>query len=188
MKSNYRYALTAEEATEIGTAIGIEWNDVDFDPADLADGMKVELEHGSEVDERVNITNDDLEMTAQIAWVHFMEDPDYYVMLAEMEGAMDDVRTPKLHKEGKTMRRRSVYNDAPFAGELEYEREEVLDRLDAIRVDLRGLSDLIADMKLDMDDKDLAGLHRMHLALDEFLQETRIHKAYEYLIELLHTY
>jgi len=77
--------FTPEEAKEIGTAIGIDWDTVDFDENDLAAGMTVELEHGSKLGEEVNITNDDPEATAKITWAHLMEAADYYDLLAEME-------------------------------------------------------------------------------------------------------
>ncbi|KKN66704.1 hypothetical protein LCGC14_0468900 [marine sediment metagenome] len=81
--------FTSEEALQVGEEIGIDWDEVDFDPEDLADGMDVELEHGSARDERVNITGDDPATTAKIAWAHLMESPDYYDALAEMEDRLN---------------------------------------------------------------------------------------------------
>jgi len=37
--------FTPEEAYEIGEAIGIDWDAVEFDSEQLAVGMEVELEH-----------------------------------------------------------------------------------------------------------------------------------------------
>jgi hypothetical protein len=91
-----RTAFTPEEAADVGEAIGIRWDDVAFTPEDLAAGMDVELEHGTKMDERVNVTDDALGATAQIAWAHLMEDPDYYVMLDAMEQEFDGERTPEL--------------------------------------------------------------------------------------------
>lgn len=91
-----RIAFTPEEAADVGQVLGIDWDDVVFTPEDLAAGMDVELEHGTKLDERVNVTDDDVAATAQIAWAHLMEDPDYYVMLDAMEQEFDGERTPEL--------------------------------------------------------------------------------------------
>lgn len=96
-------SFTPDEAKTVGEDIGIDWNDVEFDPEDLAMGMEVELEHGSKLDERVNVTDDNLDATAQIAWAHLMEDPDYYLHLDEMEQQLDGERTPELRKEAVVM-------------------------------------------------------------------------------------
>jgi hypothetical protein len=48
-------------------------------------GMNVELEHGSKYGLLTNVTNDDLELTAQIVLAHLIEFPDYYQRLQEME-------------------------------------------------------------------------------------------------------
>lgn len=77
--------FSEDDARKIGEEIGIDWDKVDFEPKDLATGMNVELEHGTKVDEQVNITEDDPAMTAKIAWAHLMEAPTYYELLAEME-------------------------------------------------------------------------------------------------------
>jgi len=103
----FALSLSKEDALDAAEALDIDWDEVPFDPEDLLNGMKVELEHGTKVDERVNITNDDLVMTAQIAWAHLMEDPDYYILLDKMEKDFDGKRTPELReKEGRTMRTR----------------------------------------------------------------------------------
>ncbi len=47
-------------------------------------GIEVELEHGRR-DERTNVTDDDLVLTAKIALAHFAEYLDYYVRLDEMQ-------------------------------------------------------------------------------------------------------
>lgn len=131
-----RLAVTKDEAIAIGESIGIDWDEVDFDPEDLVAGIKVEFEHGSKVDERVNITKDDLDMTAQIAWAHLMEDPDYYIMLDTMEGEMDNLRTPELReKEGQMKRNKSTqhlalsHSSAKNLEELRYRLQRELDSL-----------------------------------------------------------
>lgn len=75
-----------EQAKEIAPIIGIDWNEVEFTPEDLAEGIKVEYEHGKH-DARTNVTNDDLEMTAKIALAHLYERSDYYKGLEFVEEA-----------------------------------------------------------------------------------------------------
>jgi hypothetical protein len=48
-------------------------------------GLNVELEHGKKLGKMVNITNNDLLLTAKIAIAHLMEFPDYYERLYKME-------------------------------------------------------------------------------------------------------
>ena len=50
--------LSLEEAKQIGTDIGIDWDAVDFSPESFLAGLEVELEHGTELGEEVNVTND----------------------------------------------------------------------------------------------------------------------------------
>ena len=68
----------------IGEQIGIDWNAVRFPASELARGIIVEMEHGK-VDSRTNVTNDDVQLTAKIAWAHLNEMPDYYTRLDRME-------------------------------------------------------------------------------------------------------
>lgn len=85
--------FTLEEAITIGEEIGIDWHEVEFTPESFLAGLEVELEHGTEVSEETNITDDDPNLTGQIAWVHLIEDPDYYELLDEMESEFDGVVT-----------------------------------------------------------------------------------------------
>ena len=74
----------AQEAREIGTAIGIDWESSPFDVEQFRIGMEVEFEHGSH-DPQTNVTDDDPVLTGKIAWAHLKEFPDYYVRLRQME-------------------------------------------------------------------------------------------------------
>ena len=47
-------------------------------------GMDAELEHGTR-DPEMNVTEDDVTMTAKIAQAHLNEFPDYYTRLAKLE-------------------------------------------------------------------------------------------------------
>jgi len=83
---------TADTAKEIGERIGIDWGLVAFEPIDLARGMEIELEHGSRFP-AANVTDDDEELTAKIAWAHLEEHPKYYEYLASMEELMQEDST-----------------------------------------------------------------------------------------------
>lgn len=76
--------FTAEEATSIGTTIGIDWATSPFDVEQFRIGLEVELEHGAH-DPETNVTGDDPLLTGKIAWAHLKELPDYYTRLVEME-------------------------------------------------------------------------------------------------------
>lgn len=74
--------FTAEEAFEIGKAIGIDFDKVDLEQ--FRRGLEVELEHGTRFPQ-ANVTNDDPILTGKIAYAHLLELPDYYTRLAKME-------------------------------------------------------------------------------------------------------
>ena len=78
--------MTTEEARKIGSALGMDWKRVDLEQ--LRRGLEVELERGAR-DAETNVTNDDLTLTAKIAWVHLKEFPDYYTRLDKMEAEAD---------------------------------------------------------------------------------------------------
>lgn len=81
-----KYNLNTKKIIEIGDAIGIDWNEVDL--GEFAQGVKEELEHGDmfAIDPSdTNVTNDDVNMTAKIAWAHLKEVPDYYTRLEALE-------------------------------------------------------------------------------------------------------
>ena len=74
--------FTAEEAKQIGEALGIDWSKFDIEQYRM--GLDVELEHGKVV-QHTNVTNDDPSMTGKIALAHLNEFPDYYTRLDKME-------------------------------------------------------------------------------------------------------
>ena len=74
--------FTAEEAKQIGEALGIDWSKYDIEQYRM--GLDVELEHGL-VDPTTNVTNDDPILTGKIALAHLNEFPDYYTRLEIME-------------------------------------------------------------------------------------------------------
>ena len=71
-----------QEASDIGKAIGIDFNKVHLEQFRI--GLSVELEHGTE-NTKTNVTNDNLATTGKIAWAHLNEIPDYYTRLTKME-------------------------------------------------------------------------------------------------------
>lgn len=77
-----RTKITTDEAKETGDKIGVDFSK--FDLEWFRRGMIVELEHGT-VDQKTNVTDDDLEMTGKIALAHINEFADYYEHLDKME-------------------------------------------------------------------------------------------------------
>ena len=77
-----RKDFTAEQALEIGNALGIDWSEFDVEQFRL--GLNVELEHGRQ-DPATDVTGDDPMTTGRIALAHLNEFPDYYTRLARME-------------------------------------------------------------------------------------------------------
>ncbi len=77
-------SFTAEQAREIGEAIGIDWSTSRFDVDQFRMGLDVELEHGRR-DVATNVSDDDEITTGKIARAHLNEFPDYYTRLARME-------------------------------------------------------------------------------------------------------
>lgn len=78
---------TKIQAQQIGESIGIDFDQVNLDQ--FYQGMLVELEHGAH-DPETNVTNNDLTMTAKIAWAHLKEIPDYYKRLEQMEAEAEN--------------------------------------------------------------------------------------------------
>ncbi len=74
--------FTEDEARALGTRVGIDFDVVDLDQ--FRQGLAIELEHGAH-DPETNVTNDDVVVTAKIAWAHLKEIPDYYTRLSAME-------------------------------------------------------------------------------------------------------
>lgn len=74
--------FTADEAKQIGESVGIDFKKYSLD--EFRVGLSVELEHGAH-DPETNVTGDNIEMTAKIAWAHLKELPDYYTRLIKME-------------------------------------------------------------------------------------------------------
>jgi hypothetical protein len=78
------HRFTPEQARSYGEEVGIDWSTSPFDVEQFRSGMDVELEHGLH-DNETNVTDDDPQVTARIAWAHLKEFPDYYTRLERME-------------------------------------------------------------------------------------------------------
>lgn len=76
--------FSAQEASDIGERIGIDWKSSRFDVEQFRIGLEVELEHGHR-DPVTNVSDDDELTTGKIAWAHLNEFPDSYTRLAKME-------------------------------------------------------------------------------------------------------
>lgn len=74
--------FTVNEAQAIGEQAGIDFEKIDVEQFRM--GLSIELEHGAH-DPETNVTNDDVGITAKIAWAHLKEIPDYYTRLQKME-------------------------------------------------------------------------------------------------------
>jgi hypothetical protein len=74
--------FTADEAKQVGATLALDWMKVPLEQ--FRSGLEVELEHGAR-DRETNVTNDDLTLTAKIAWAHLKEYPDYYTRLDRLE-------------------------------------------------------------------------------------------------------
>jgi len=83
-RSPLEYGIKRADVVRLTKALKI---DTKFIPiSEIMKGIKVELEHGSELDQRVNVTGDDLFTTLLIALAHFVEcGPNYYKGLEKME-------------------------------------------------------------------------------------------------------
>ena len=79
-----RTSFSADEARQVGEAIGIDWSSAPFDVDQFRRGMDVELEHGLH-DPQTNVTDDEPAFTGKIALAHLKEFPDYYTRLERME-------------------------------------------------------------------------------------------------------
>jgi hypothetical protein len=86
----------SEEARTVGAELGVDWSKVNFTPADLAKGMKIEEEHGPK----------DPHETAKVALDHLRERGDYYDLLAKkveeapkMEGGESAAKEKQEHQE-----------------------------------------------------------------------------------------
>lgn len=67
--------FTINDLVYAANSLGITFDK--FTPAELLEGINIELEHGS-INPQTNITNNDLILTTKIALAHLNEYPNYY--------------------------------------------------------------------------------------------------------------
>lgn len=79
--------LTLKRAKEIGDEIGVDWDLVDL--GQFIEGVKEEMEHGSEYGTEAKVHDDDYVTSGRIAYAHLIERPDYYTALKMLENEGD---------------------------------------------------------------------------------------------------
>lgn len=72
--------ITKQQAYYYAYKLGLRFKAHKFTAEDFRQGMMIELEHGKEF-RNTNLTDDDLTLTAKIAWAHFREKWNYYRLL-----------------------------------------------------------------------------------------------------------
>ncbi len=75
--------ITKKIAQAVGNELGINWDTISLEQFHM--GMNVELEHGSKLGKKTNITGDSPIQTGRIALAHLKEDPKYYSKLKRIE-------------------------------------------------------------------------------------------------------
>lgn len=75
--------ITKKKARRVGNRLKIDWKKIPF--SEFYAGMNVELEHGSKLGKKTNVTGNSPIKTGRIALAHLEEDPKYYTKLAKME-------------------------------------------------------------------------------------------------------
>ena len=79
--------LDLKRARVIGDQIGVDWQIVDL--GQFIEGIKEEMEHGTEYGSSTKVHDDDYVTSGRIAYAHLIERPDYYTALAMLEAAGD---------------------------------------------------------------------------------------------------
>lgn len=79
-----KQSFTTNEALQIASILGIDFNQEKFDVEQFRMGLDVELEHGL-ISPKTNVTDSDPILTGKIALAHLNEFPDYYTRLAVLE-------------------------------------------------------------------------------------------------------
>lgn len=69
-------------AEEVGDKLGIDFKKISL--YEFRIGLDVEMEHGK-INRETNVTDNNILLTAKIAWAHLLEIPDYYTRLVKME-------------------------------------------------------------------------------------------------------
>ena len=80
--------LTLKRAKELGDEIGVDWDLVDL--GQFIEGIKEEMEHGTEYGPVAQVHADDYATSARITYAHLIERPDYYTALKLMENEGDE--------------------------------------------------------------------------------------------------
>lgn len=108
-KNNSKTRISKSIAKEIGDKIGIDWSKVSLDQFKM--GLEVELEHGTKLGSKTNVTNDDLVKTGKIALAHLLELPNYYSKLKKIE---DDKMNENVFDKNRWQRLAGIINESSY--------------------------------------------------------------------------
>lgn len=75
--------LSLKKAYDIGQIIGVDWTK--FDLGEFRQGIKEEMEHGTEYGMMTKVHDDSYEIAGRIAIAHLIEVADYYQRLEDLE-------------------------------------------------------------------------------------------------------
>ncbi len=89
--------LTLQKAKEIGDEIGVDWDLVDL--GEFYQGIKEEMEHGSEYGSVTKVHDDDYATAGRIAYAHLIEVVDYYQRLEKLEHEAKELWTKHDRKQ-----------------------------------------------------------------------------------------
>lgn len=81
--------LTLARAKEVGDEIGVDFSEIDL--GEFRQGIKEEMEHGSEYGSATKVHEDDYVISGRIALAHLIEVPDYYQRLEDLEDKGEEV-------------------------------------------------------------------------------------------------
>lgn len=100
--------LDLKLAKKIGDDIGVDWDLVDL--GEFLQGIKEEMEHGSEYGSATKVHDDDFHTSGRIAYAHLIEVPNYYTLLEELEDRGDEMFPDETAKKAwvATMREQHI--------------------------------------------------------------------------------
>lgn len=82
--------FTRQQVSLAGRKLGVDFKATPF--MEWYYGVHVELEHGTMLGKKANLTNNSLMKTAKIAYAHILEHPRYYKYLKKMEVKLEKMK------------------------------------------------------------------------------------------------
>lgn len=104
--------FTRDDVKKLSKKYGVDNRTIKLDA--LCKGMGVELEHGTKLGDKTNVSHDDKDITFRIALAHLEEYPDYYQRLEAME-----VEADKYWKEKKERKKTTSTDGDAIAPKVE---------------------------------------------------------------------